>query len=369
MKMNTKRTIAITLTLLMTASAVGTLSVSAATVAPTKPTALTIASTDQTPTVNEPISIFGRLMSGAAYVQGTTVQGTTVTLTYSTDGGSTWSPLGTCAMNYYGGYSYAVTPGQLPLLSSATEQDYLINASFPGSGAYMSSSNSTWVYVHPYDPHFSIQTSVQTPVTNQPFTISGQVTDWYNGRPDPSVPVTCYVYWYDAYGNTHQWEWQTTATTSGVYRFPGIQLPAGSGYIGVGTYGNFNTIEDGNYISFSVNTAPTQLSIASGTAHPAANKPFAVYGLLTNGVTGARLPNEPGITLSYSADGGITWNTLTDAYGTPIAVSTNGNGQYAFSTSSLPAGIPAGTYQIQVHFPGDQNYSPSDSPVLTIQVG
>jgi hypothetical protein len=164
---------------------------------------------------------------------------------------------------------------------------------------------------------------------------------------------------YDEYG-----DWQglgyAQANANGLYKLSQVQLLAGDYQIYLGIEG-YNYPMFGPY-DLSINTAPTQLSIASGTAHPAVNTPFTVYGLLTNQQTGARLANEQGLTLTYSSDGGSTWNTL------PGSVSTNANGQYAFSLT-LPAN---GYYQIQVHFPGDSpNYYPSDSQPTdwTIRVG
>ena len=365
MKMNTKRTIAITLTLLMTVSAVGTLSVSAGAVAPTKSTSLTIASTDLSPSVGESITIYGRLMngSGTAYIQGASVQGLPITLSYSTDNGQTWNTLATVAMNYYGAYSYTTTSSQLPLLNYETEQDYLIQASFAGNSQYAASSVTLLIQVWPISPDISMQTSVAAPVTNQPFTISGKMTDDHTGKACPWIYVDLEAYnWYT---ESYQYLGWTQTNANGVYKFPAIQLQAGSWQLDLYTEGDSNHYEGWNYIYVSINTAPTQLSITSGTAHPAALKAFTVYGLLTNAVTGARLPYEPpqgdgapGLSLSYSADG-VNWNTW------PTEVYTNGNGQYAFSVA-----LPAGSYQIQVHFPGDlPNYSSSDSQVLTIPVG
>jgi hypothetical protein len=362
MKMNTKRTIAITLTLLMTASAVGTLSVSAVVVAPTKSTSLTIYSTDLSPSVGESITIFGRLMNGAGtgYIQGASVQGQPITLTYSTDNGQTWNSLGTAAMSYYGGYSYTTTSSQLPLLTSQTEQDYYINASFAGTALYAPSSVTMLIQVYPISPGSSVQTSVAAPVAYQPFTISGKMTDDYTGKACPWMWV--YAYAGEQYTSNYQYLGGTQTNANGLYKFPAIQLPVGNWQIDVWTEGDFNHNYGENWIYVSINTAPTQLSIASGTAHPAVNTPFTVYGLLTNQQTGARLANEQGLTLTYSSDGGSTWNTL------PGSVSTNANGQYAFSLT-LPAN---GYYQIQVHFPGDSpNYYPSDSQPTdwTIRVG
>jgi hypothetical protein len=155
---------------------------------------------------------------------------------------------------------------------------------------------------------------------------------------------------------------QTNA--NGVYKFSAIQLLAGYWQIDLYTQDDYNHMAGYNYVYVNINPADTQLTIVSGTAHPAVNKPFTVYGLLTNVETGARLPYEPQMiadpmTLTYSSDGGSTWSTW------PTEVYTNGNGQYAFSVK-FPT---AGSYQIQVHFPGDLNYYASDSPVLTIQVG
>jgi len=357
MKMNTKRTIAITLVFLMTASAVGALSVSAAT--PTKLTQLTIQATDQYPSAGESITIYGRLMNGTVAVQGASVQGQMIILNYSSDDGLTWNTLGTVAMSYYGGYSYTTTSSQLPLLTSQTEQDYLIQASFAGNAPYApSSSPNLEVHVNPIEPNITLQTSAGPLVTNQSFTISGKITDSHTGK---ALPWTwAYLWAYDEYG-----DWQglgyAQANANGLYKLSQVQLLAGDYQIYLGIEG-YNYPMFGPY-DLSINTAPTQLSIASGTAHPAVNTPFTVYGLLTNAVTGARLPNEPPgpvdpITLTYSSDGGSTWTTWsTEVY-------TNGNGQYAFSVT-----LPAGTYRIQVHFPGDYpNYASSDSQVLTIHV-
>ncbi len=351
--MNTKRTIAITLVFLMTASAVGTLSVSAVAVAPTKLTQLTIASTDLYPSVTEPITLYGRLMNGTA-----SVQGQTITLTYSTDNGQTWNPLGTCVTNYYGGYSYTTTPTQLPLLDylggSNGYSAYLIQATFAGNAPYApSSSSKPEVDVWPIYQDVSIQTNVAAPVTNQPFTISGQVWNDHTGKAIASTTVYGVVYLFDPSGSYYEGQYdlgQVTTNANGVYRFTQVQLPAGVVWISVWVDEDFNHGSGGNSIApFTINTAPTQLSIASGTTNPAAYKPFTVYGLLTNAVTGARLPNEGGLTLTYYNGGG--WNTL------PGSVSTNANGQYAFSLT-----LPAGYYLIKVHFPGDlPNYYPSDN--------
>ena len=363
MKMNEKRTIAITLALLMTASAVGTL-VSAAAVAQTN-TSLTIYSTDMAPTVGESINIFGRLMNaaGTGYIQGASVQGQPITLNYSSDPTTgQWTSLGTVAMSYYGGYSYTTTSSQLPLLTSQTEQDYYINASFAGNAQYAPSSATILIQVYPIYPDISMQVSAGPLVTNQPFTISGLVYDGHTGKACPSIWIGSEAYNLDT--DSFQLVGITQANANGVYRLPAVQLPAGPWQIYLVTPGDFNHISAWNYFDITINTAPTHLTIASGTAHPAALKAFTVYGLLTNAVTGARLPNEPPapadpITLKYSSDGGSTWNTLQ------TSVSTDGNGQYAFSVMLL-----AGTYQIQVHFPGDYpNYASSDSQVLTIHVG
>ena len=360
MKMNTKRTIAITLVFLMTASAVGALSVSAAT--PTKLTQLTIQATDQYPSAGESITIYGRLMNGTVAVQGASVQGQMITLNYSSDDGLTWNTLGTVAMSYYGGYSYTTTSSQLPLLTCQTEQDYYINASFAGNAQYAPSSATILIQVYPIYPDISMQVSAGPFVTNQPFTISGKITDSHTGKACPSIWIGSAAYNLDT--DSFQLVGLTQANANGVYRLPAVQLPAGPWRIMLAAPGDFNHILAWNYFDITINTAPTQLSIYSGTVHPAANKAFTVYGLLTNAVTGARLPNEPPapvdpITLTYSSDGGSTWNTLQ------TSVSTDGNGQYAFSVM-----LPAGLYQIQVHFPGDlPNYSSSDSQVLTIQVG
>ncbi|MGD0172393.1 MAG: Ig-like domain-containing protein [Halobacteriota archaeon] len=368
MKMNTKRTIAITLTLLMTASAVGTL-VSAAAVAQTN-TSLTIYSTDMAPTVGESINIFGRLMNaaGTGYIQGASVQGQPITLNYSTDNGNTWQPLGTAAMSYYGGYSYTTTSSQLPLLDYQGGSDgystYIIQASFAGTAQYAPSSVTMTIQVYAVEPIISTQVvypSAGYLVTNQPFTISGKVADVYNGKACPFMWVQLYAYnqWTGDYQSLSA---QTNA--NGVYKFSAIELLAGYWQIDLYTQDDYNHMAGYNYVYVNINPADTQLTIVSGTAHPAVNKPFTVYGLLTNVETGARLPYEPQMiadpmTLTYSSDGGSTWSTW------PTEVYTNGNGQYAFSVK-FPT---AGSYQIQVHFPGDLNYYASDSPVLTIQVG
>jgi hypothetical protein len=275
------------------------------------------------------------------------VQGQTITLTYSTDNGQTWNLLGTCVTNYYGGYFYTTTPGQLPLLNSQTEQDYLIQASFAGNSQYAASSVTLLIQVWPILPDISIQTSVAAPVTNQQFTISGQVWNDHTGKACPWMWV--YAAALDHNNGNFQYLGGTQTNANGLYKFPAIQLPIGPWQIEVSLGGDFNHYYGENGIYVSINTAPTQLSIASGTTNPAAYKPFTVYGLLTNAVTGARLPNEGGLTLTYYNGGG--WNTL------PGSVSTNANGQYAFSLT-----LPAGYYLIKVHFPGDlPNYYPSDN--------
>jgi hypothetical protein len=355
MKINKSRTIAITLALLMIASAVGALSVSAAT--PTKLTQLSLQATDQSPSVTEPTTLYGRLMNGTA-----SVQGQTITLTYSTDNGQTWNPLGTCVTNYYGGYSYTTTPTQLPLQSyqggSQGYSAYLIQASFAGIPPYAPSSNTALIQVRPISPDVSVQTSVTQAVTYQPFTISGKMWDVHTGKACPSTDLALWVYNYNTEIELYLGSTQTDA--NGLYKFSQVQLTPGVWDIIVwNAYGDFNHLAGRADAFVAVNAAPTQLTIASGTANPAVNKAFTVSGVLTNAQTGARLANEQGLTLSYSSDGGSTWTTL------PSSVSTNGNGQYAFSVTFPTAGV----VQIQVHFPGDQNYNPSDSQVLSINVG
>jgi protocatechuate 3,4-dioxygenase beta subunit len=270
-----------------------------------------------------------------------------ITLNYSSDDGLTWNTLGTVAMSYYGGYSYTTTSSQLPLLTCQTEQDYYINASFAGNAQYAPSSATILIQVYPIYPDISMQVSAGPFVTNQPFTISGKITDSHTGKACPSIWIGSAAYNLDT--DSFQLVGLTQANANGVYRLPAVQLPAGPWRIMLAAPGDFNHILAWNYFDITINTAPTQLSIASGTTNPAAYKPFTVYGLLTNAVTGARLPNEGGLTLTYYNGGG--WNTL------PGSVSTNANGQYAFSLT-----LPAGYYLIKVHFPGDlPNYYPSDN--------
>jgi hypothetical protein len=247
-------------------------------------------------------------------------------------------------MSYYGGYSYTTTSSQLPLLTSQTEQDYYINASFAGTALYAPSSVTMLIQVYPILPDISIQTSVAAPVTYQPFTISGKMTDDHTGKACPWMWV--YAAALDHNNGNFQYLGGTQTNANGLYKFPAIQLPAGPWQIEVSLGGDYNHLSGNNGVYVQISPAATQLSIASGTSNSAAYT-LTVYGLLTNAVTGARLPNEGGLTLTYYNGGG--WYTL------PGSVSTNANGQYAFT-------LPSYHYLIQVHFPGDYpNYASSDS--------
>jgi hypothetical protein len=104
--------------------------------------------------------------------------------------------------------------------------------------------------------------------------------------------------------------------------------------------------------TYSTTKHATALSISGPTTSVDSGTTYKVSGTLTDTTTGTQLASK---TITFTADPPITISDKT----------TNTNGFYS---ASQAAPSTAGTYSIQSHFAGDDQYNSKDSATKTLTV-
>ena len=144
----------------------------------------------------------------------------------------------------------------------------------------------------------------------------------------------------------------------------GIGLLAGAGFDEASGLGSMNTVNIANNFA-SVNLVATtttfKLSPASGIAHGAAQTLSAQVSAASGTPTG-----DISLVAETATPSGPRLYTLTGgSFSGPVGntVSTDGYGD------SLTSALPAGSYNVHVHYAGDTNFAASDSVSLPVTIG
>ena len=288
-------------------------------------TALTLATSNPTPAVNEPVTFNVTLKSGS-----TALSSEPITIYHYLNG-----------VRYNDTAKTTNATGQITLTTSwasAGKRTYF--ASFAGDSEYAASSDSVTVNVG--ETSTTITASNTTPAVNQPVTFTVTLESGTTGLSEP-VHLWCTV-------NGVRIERGTFDTVNGVYQFTGPFSTKGEIIYHAEFAGDSEYPASSGIVT--VNVGETSATITASNTTPAVNQPVTFTVTLTSGGT---LLSGENVTI-YHYLNGIRYNDTISA--------TNANGQITLTTSWTTAGQR--TYYAT--FAGDSSYLTSTSPVVTITV-
>jgi len=283
--------------------------------------------TNNNPAIGQPFTISGYLTD----TNGTPLPDRTIWVNIrlpNSNGNWDMSPNTTTAANGYFSMTFSEQSAGL----------YRFECHFYGDSIYAQCGPAVEVTVGTIQPaKISMNTSIDHPAVNQPFTLSGYLTGANGaplsgkeillsrivaGQPMPMGP----------FGDIY-------TDQNGYYSFVLSENASGSYQYMVIFYGDQAYASSYFWLPLTVGTLPpTALTVTSSTTTPAVNQPITLSGTLT--ANGAPLSGKP-ITLSIKDPSG-NWSTVN-------ATTTNANGAYSFTYSeSAP-----GAYLFNPVFNGD----------------
>lgn len=268
---------------------------------------------------------------------GVGLSGKIIDLEYSTDRGTTWDTMDSTTTASDGSYTYIWTP---PTAGRYTT----IRAIFRGDTSY-NGATSLGYFIHVLRISSSITVSSDPPVITYECTtnIEGSLTDPNGtGIPDQTIYLE-----YTIDGLTYHLFASALTVSNGNYSF--LWAPsAGSYTIRANFTGNVNYTEASSTTSFIVNKVSSTITVLIDPPSVACGNTTTINGTLLDQY-GKELSAQS-ITLEYSKNEGLSWNTIT-------SVTTLLDGSYSYPWG--PQEI--GSYLIRAKYAGTINHNPSDS--------
>jgi hypothetical protein len=297
---------------------------------------LTIATNNSTPAVNQSYTVYGSLQDA---VSGAPIAGQPIRFLVINPSNQSVQIWTTTDANG----AYTVTR------SGSEQGTYWLQIDFYGNSNYSVASEMLFLTVGNPIPTTirSLTTTNSNPGVNQPFTMSGYLTD-INGTAlsDRSI-------WVNIRLPNGQWDLtgHTTTDSNGYFAVTYSEQTAGeyrfeSHFMGDTTYGHC-----GPALTVTVGTLQaTNLSMNSSITHPAVNQPFTLSGTLTdangNPLAGKEIDLSRTVVGQQTNPGGGGY--FDERY-------TDQNGHYSFVLNENASG----TYQYMTNFLGDQSYASS----------
>jgi uncharacterized GH25 family protein len=298
------------------------------------PTTISVNVTNSNPGVNQPFTFSGHLTD----VNGTPLSGRTIVVNLMLPNGD-WNMTAGSPTTDSNGY-FSVT------YSEPTGGQYHFEFHFMGDTVYAQSGPGVEVAVGTLQPtNLSMKASVTNPSANQPFTLSGYLTD-ANGTPLSGKEILLgrtVVGQPTNSGDGGTYDHRYT-DQNGYYSFV-LNESAGTYWYGVyfmgdQTYATSNTV----FMKLTVGTrTPTTLTVTASTTTPAVNKPFTLSGTLT--ANGTPLSGKT-IRLEREDPSG-KWQQAVKT------TTTDANGAYTFTWSESAQGL----YHYQPTFDGAGAYA------------
>jgi len=181
-------------------------------------------------------------------------------------------------------------------------------------------------------------TSDATPAVNQTFTLSGTLTA--NGTPVSGKQIILMSQWPPG-----TWNALGTAITlaDGSYSFNRSEASPGAYAYQISFNGDAQYAPSATGLTVDVgNLRPSAIDMFTTNSNPALNQSFTLYGVLTDGVSGAPLAGQP-VTLIVQDPSGQYAN---------VNAITLSNGAYSFNRTETSQG----SYYYEVWFLGNSNY-------------
>ena len=299
---------------------------------------ISITTTNSAPAVNQSYTVHGSLTDA---VTGAPIAGQPLTLYSIAPSGEAVTMHTTTDANG----AYSVTRSE-PVQGTYDEQ-----ASFYGNATYLATSSMIFLTVgNPIPTTIALNVTNDNPAVNQPFTISGHLTD-INGTklPDRAINVNLLL----PSGQWNMTAGSLTTDSNGYFSVTYSESTAGQYRFEFHFMGDTTYAQSGPAVEVAVGTLqPTTLSMKASITNPAVNQSFTLSGYLraANGTPLAGKEIDLGRTVAgqptHPGDGGVFEARDTDQ-----------NGYYSFVLNENARGI----YQYMTQFLGDQSYASSYS--------
>jgi protocatechuate 3,4-dioxygenase beta subunit len=297
---------------------------------------ISIFTTNMAPAVGQSFTLYGSLQNG---VSGAPLAGQPVNLTIIYPSGQiAYMPTTTDANG-----AYTLT------LSESAQGTYIYRIHFWGNAGYSASQAMVTITVgNPIPTTLSLNITDKNPAVNQPFTISGYLTD-INGTPlsgrqlsvDAELGREAAVSGGAPVTNSNGYYSVTiTEQTQGQYRFEVT-------FSGDGTYAGVTS-----GVEVAIGTLhPSKISATTNVANPSVGESYTLSGTLTD-ATGKPLPGEEIDLFQYVTGLPPRGDIFEKAY-------TDQNGHYSFDLKESTSG----NYNYTAVFYGDQSYALSQASV------
>ena len=305
--------------------------------------AISIASTNNNPAVNEPYTIYGQLHDA---LSGAPLAGQLLTFTHIAPSGESIRMQTSSTAD--GSYTFT--------LSESVPGTYAEGVAFYGSADHGESSTMMLLNVGDLIPTtVSVDISNSNPGVNEPFTFSGYLKDVHG------TPLAGRTIRIDILRPTGDWDitGHTTTDSNGYYSVTYVEQVAGQYRFEFNFMGDTTYARGGPAVYVAVGSLrPTTISMTPSTTNPGASQSFTLSGYLKD-ANGAPIAGKS-IWLGRQVVGGGADNQG----GTYDSKITDQNGYYSFVLSDS-----AGTYWYGVDFTGDQTYATSNWIWTKLTVG
>jgi uncharacterized protein YfaS (alpha-2-macroglobulin family) len=218
-------------------------------------------------------------------------------------------------------------------LSDSAQGSYIEQANFYGSSSYRATSSMLFVTVgNPIPTSLSLNITNSNPAVNQPFTISGYLTD-INGTKLPNKAL-----WVNILLPNGTWDMsQYTATDSnGYFSATYSEQVAGQYRFEFHFMGDTTYAHCGPAIEVAVGTLdPTNLSLNASVTNPAVSQSFTLSGTLKD-ANGTPLAGKEILLSQSPGDGGYVAQRYTDQNGAySFVLNQSATGNYVYTAIFL----------------------------------
>jgi len=281
---------------------------------------ITVLTTNNNPAVNQSFTVYGSLTNG---VSGAPLAGQPITLANIAPSGAKVTMNTITDAN--GAYTFT--------LSDSAQGSYIEQANFYGSSSYRATSSMLFVTVgNPIPTSLSLNITNSNPAVNQPFTISGYLTD-INGTKLPNKAL-----WVNILLPNGTWDMsQYTATDSnGYFSATYSEQVAGQYRFEFHFMGDTTYAHCGPAIEVAVGTLdPTNLSLNASVTNPAVSQSFTLSGTLKD-ANGTPLAGKEILLSQSPGDGGYVAQRYTDQNGAySFVLNQSATGNYVYTAIFL----------------------------------